>query len=490
MTTHRLTASQTIDRPIDQVFAFFARPENLGRITPPSMGFEQVSTDLDMRAGLEIDHRIRLLPGLSTVWRSRIVEYDPPRGFVDVQLRGPYRRWEHHHTFHADGGRTRIEDAVEYELPLGALGNAVAGGLVADQLREIFRYRARAIEAIFAPAAAGPDAAGSADLGTVAIAGGTGFVGGAIAAALRRRGHRVVVLSHRGEAGRGWLPDDVEIRAADVETGRGVDTALAGVDALVIALAFRNSPIEAPRRGRTFMQVDAAGTERLAAAAARAGVRRLLYVSGAGAAPDASRHWFRAKWRAETAVRDSGIDWTILRPTWIYGPRDVSLNRFVGFARRLPVVPLTNGGGQQLAPVFIDDVARLAADSLASGSALGQVFEVGGPETLSMRAIVRRAVRTAGRSRSVLPGPAALIKLAVAPLTLLPEPPLTPAAVDFINQPAVVDLAPLLALMPRRLTPLDEGLATYLPPEGGPGRVTIQPIRPPARAPRPHHGAA
>ena len=136
-----------------------------------------------------------------------------------------------------------------------------------------------------------------------------------------------------------------------------------------------------------------AGRSGSSAAAREAGVARLLYVSGAGAAPDAKRHWFRAKWRAEMAVWASGIPFTIIRPTWIYGPRDVSLNRFVGFARRLRMVPMTNAGGQLLAPVFIEDAARLAADSLVADEAAFQVFELGGPETLPMREVIARALR-------------------------------------------------------------------------------------------------
>src|SRR5690349_17698361 len=131
MTTHRLVASQTIDRPIDEVFAFFSRPENLGRITPPAMGFEQVSSDLQMRAGLEIEHRIRPLLGIPMLWRSRIEAYDPPHSFVDRQVKGPYRRWEHHHTFTStDDGGTRIDDEVTYELPLGPLGNLAHAAVV------------------------------------------------------------------------------------------------------------------------------------------------------------------------------------------------------------------------------------------------------------------------------------------------------------------------------------------------------------------------
>lgn len=467
MTTHHLRASQVIDRPIEEVFAFFSQPANLGRITPPAMGFEQLSSDVEMRSGLEIDHRIRPLLGLPMVWRSRIGTWDPPFEFTDEQVRGPYQHWHHKHRFTAVPGGTLIEDEVTYRLPLGILGDIAHRLVVRSQLLEIFRYRARTIASIFAK----PERAERRM--TVGVAGGTGFVGGAIATELHRRGHRVVVLSHRGNAARGPLPDSIEIRHADVTSGEGLPAAADGLDALVIALAFRNSPIEAPRRGQTFMAVDAAGTERLVAAATAAGVGRLLYLSGAGAAPDAARHWFRAKWRAEVAVRESGIPATIIRPTWIYGPRDVSLNRFVGFARTLQMVPMTNFGGQQLAPVFIDDVARLAADSLVDPAAVGKVFELGGPEVTSMRGVIRRALRVAGIRRPIVPAPAPLLKLAAQPLRLLPSPPLTPDAIDFINAPATVDLAPLLERMPRRLTPLDEGLATYVAPGSGPATISI-----------------
>ena len=123
---------------------------------------------------------------------------------------------------------------------------------------------------------------------------------------------------------------------------------------------------------------------------------------------------------------------------------------------------MTNAGGQVLAPLFIDDVARLAADCLTDEAARGQVFEIGGPQAMRLRDIIAHALRVAGIRRPIVPGSAPLIRLAAIPLTLLPSPPLTPDAVDFINQPATVDVAPLLERMPRRLTPLEEGLATYL----------------------------
>jgi NADH dehydrogenase len=454
---HRLSATQLIPRPIDEVFDFFSRPRNLSRLTPSSMGFEFLTDDVEMRAGLEIAYRIRPLFGIPVGWLTRITEFDAPNGFRDVQLRGPYRRWEHAHRFEPVAGGTLVHDDVDYDLPGGPAGNVLNPFVIRNELRWIFLYRSWAIRAALAEA-------GPASGRTVAVAGGTGFVGGAIAAELRRRGDRVIVLSHEGEDARGPLPDDVEIRTADARTGEGLVEALRGVDALAIALAFKNLPMESPSRHQTFAEVDAGGTEQLVRAAREAGVGRLIYISGAGAAPDAERHWYRAKWRAETAVRGSGLAWTIIRPTWIFGARDVSLNRFIGFARRLPAVPLTNLGNQRLAPVYVDDAAVLAADSLDHDAAVGQVFELGGPATYRMRDIIGTALRVAGLRKPIVPGPTPLLKLGAWPLRFLPSPPLTPDAIDFINQPATVDLAPLLQRMPRRLTPLEEGLRAYLAP--------------------------
>jgi uncharacterized protein YbjT (DUF2867 family) len=302
----------------------------------------------------------------------------------------------------------------------------------------------------------------------IAVAGGTGFVGRAIVAELAARGYRVMVLSRRPDSAAPRAaasltpPAQVEARPADATRPETLAGALAGADALVISLAFRNSPVEAPRRGQTFERVDAAGTEALVAAAKAAGIRRLVYMSGAGAAPDAARHWFRAKWRAEEAVRGSGIVYTIFRPSWIYGPGDRSLNRFLGFARWLPFVPQIGNGRQLLTPLFVADMGALVADALATPAAANATLEAGGPQTLTMDDIVRAALRVSGRRRLILHAPARPMKLLVRPLMLLPSPPLTPDAIDFIVGSAPVDTGPLSRALPRQLTPLAAGLATYL----------------------------
>ena len=299
--------------------------------------------------------------------------------------------------------------------------------------------------------------------GIVAVAGGTGFVGGAIARELASRGRQVAVLSHRHRpAGSLGSAPNVELRQADATEPSSLPDALHNVDTLVIALAFRNYPVEAPRRGQTFELIDAAGTEALVRAAKEAGIRRLIYISGAGTAADATKSWFRAKWRAEEAVRRSTISYTIFRPSWIYGPGDHSLNRFLGFARWLPFVPQIGNGRQQLAPIFIDDMAALVADSLDTPGTSNAIFEVGGPETLSMDEVVRGALHISGRRRFILHAPVTLMKIVTAPLVVLPSPPMRPSAIDFVVQSAPVDTTHLREIFPRKLHTVHEGLATYM----------------------------
>jgi NADH dehydrogenase len=298
----------------------------------------------------------------------------------------------------------------------------------------------------------------------ILVTGGTGLAGAAVVRELARRGKPVAVLSRDAAKVARRFPDlTAQARQGDVRDPGSLRAAFQGIEAVVDAVQFPNSPIENKRKGWTFEQIDYQGTVNQTQAAKEAGVRRYVYLSGAGAAPDAAKHWFVFKWRAEEAVRASGVPHAIFRATWLYGREDVALNRFLGFARRLPFVPMFGDGKQAMQPLFVDDLARVLADALERPEVVDRIFEFGGPERMSMDGVIRTALEVAGLTRPILHQPVFVGKLLGAVAQLLPGPPLTPDAIDFITHEAVADNSALeAALGELRLTPLREGLASYL----------------------------
>jgi NADH dehydrogenase len=293
----------------------------------------------------------------------------------------------------------------------------------------------------------------------ILVAGGTGFLGRAIVAALRNDGHEVRVLTRGGRANP-WAGDrGVTLVEGDVRDAATLGDAVTGCDTVVVAVQFPGHPVEVPRKGLTYDEYDRKGTENLVAAAKKAGVTRFVYLSGVNVGQGREEEWFVAKDRAEAAVAGSGITYTIVRPSWVYGPRDKTLNKFALFARLLPFVPLPGPGTAKVQPVHVDDVGLVVARALKTPAAENQVIEVGGPQLLSFRQIVRIMLEVMGRRRFVLPAPMPLAKLGAALLYRLPGRLLSPRAVDFANADGPADnraLRDLLGFQPR---PLAEGIS-------------------------------
>jgi NADH dehydrogenase len=296
----------------------------------------------------------------------------------------------------------------------------------------------------------------------IVVTGGTGFIGREIVARLAASGDDELVVTTRDPAHAGVGRPGVRFVQAFGGDPLSLGRAFTGADVVVHAVQFPNHPVEQPRRGRSYLAVDGEGTRVAARVAKAVGVRRFVYLSGAGAGEGREQPWFRAKDMAEAAIRESGMEYAMLRPSWIYGPRDRSLNRFVFFCRYLPLVPVIGDGTTPVQPIHVADVARAAVEAVRRDDATARVLELGGPEKLTMDEIVRTVQRLIGRKRPLLHHPVPLMKLLVLPMLLLPEPILSPGAVDFITQEALVDPGPTTEYLGFSFRRLEDGLREYL----------------------------
>jgi ligand-binding SRPBCC domain-containing protein len=145
----RFKTEQQIDKPIDEVFSFFAKVENLERITPAWLNFKIITPlPVEMRSGTKIDYQIKLY-GVPLNWKTEITRWDPPSLFIDTQLKGPYSAWIHEHRFAEQDGKTIMHDTVDYDIPAGFLTPLINKFFIEKQINAIFAYRRREIERYF-----------------------------------------------------------------------------------------------------------------------------------------------------------------------------------------------------------------------------------------------------------------------------------------------------------------------------------------------------
>jgi NADH dehydrogenase len=296
----------------------------------------------------------------------------------------------------------------------------------------------------------------------IVVAGGTGFLGRHISKALLDGGHEVTVL--------GRNPDRVssipELNGAnatrgDVTLPETLTGTLEGADAIVGAVQFPNHPVEVPRKGLTYANYDFNGTQHLLAEAQRSGVTKYVYLSGAGANTASDKTWYRAKGFAEQAVKGSGLDHAIVRPSWAYGPEDKALNRLAQIARFSPVLPRLGWREQRVQPVSSEDIALTFRRIFERDEAWGKTFEIGGPP-MTMEEILHTLLDVIGKKRPVLPVPTPLLKLGTSPLKLLPSPPMTPQGIEFAVQDGLVDTTLAQEVLGVHPVGLREGLSRYL----------------------------
>lgn len=298
------------------------------------------------------------------------------------------------------------------------------------------------------------------DAKTVALAGGSGFIGRAIARRLIAVGGlKVRVLTRNPDKARAQLDlPGVEFVNADVAEPASLKDALQGADTIVDAIQFDGYPVEQPSRGLTFERVDYGGTAALIAAAKQAGVKQFIYISGAAADENSTHPAFRTKGRAERAIRESGLTYTIFRPSLVYGPEDKVVNGLARALRFAPVFGVPGTGRQKVQPVLVDDLAACVILAV-SGRGRNGTYDIGGPDLMTFDEMMRIIMDASGHRRPLFHIPEGIMRGVGGILEKLPKPVLSRDAVTFVTADNAADIKPLIDEFGINLTPASVGMA-------------------------------
>lgn len=237
----------------------------------------------------------------------------------------------------------------------------------------------------------------------VLVTGGSGFVGNAIVQALLEQGNEVSTLSrHAGHSSETIKKDAVAVRG-DIANAASVQNACRGMDAVIHLVG-----IISESRSVRFENTHVLGTRNVVQAMEASGVRRLVHMSALGTRANAASRYHQTKWAAEEIARNSALDWTILRPSLIYGPGDHFLNLFLRISKFSPFLPVIGPGTARFAPVHIGVVAKAFANALSLPTSYGQNLDLCGPELLTIRQMLQRMLKVANRTRMLVRVPPGL----------------------------------------------------------------------------------
>lgn len=265
----------------------------------------------------------------------------------------------------------------------------------------------------------------------VLITGITGFVGSHLAARLVAQGHRVRgIVRTPGE--RVHLAPQVraELVAGDVTQRDSLTSAMRGIDAVIhlVAIAYE-------RGGAKYEAINAQGTRNVVDAAKAAGIKRLLHLSALAADPRSPYGYLCSKGQGEDAVRASGLDWTIFRPSVLVGQEDEFANALARWLVITPLAfPLVGDGQARFQPLWVEDLVTIMGMALSDPATIGKAYDLGGPEQMTYEAMVRQILVALHRSRVLLKVPVPVMNPVIKAMEwLLPKPPATTSLLDLLK---------------------------------------------------------
>jgi uncharacterized protein YbjT (DUF2867 family) len=255
----------------------------------------------------------------------------------------------------------------------------------------------------------------------VLVTGGTGFVGPHVLHTLRARDMPVRALVRKSARTSQLAAWGVELAVGDVTDPASLQAACDGIDAVVHLVAIIKG------RPEDFERVMAEGTRSVVAAAQEAGVRRFVLASALGLDEQSKDAvpYFAAKWQMERAVRESGLEHVIFRPSFVFGRDGGALPTFIRLARYAPVTPIVGPGTQRLQPIWIEDLAEYYAHALTEQEASNRTFELGGPDAVTWNEFWERLKRVLGVRRPSVHVPFGVMRVQATLTERLPGAPVT-----------------------------------------------------------------
>jgi uncharacterized protein YbjT (DUF2867 family) len=269
----------------------------------------------------------------------------------------------------------------------------------------------------------------------IAVLGSSGFIGTHLTLFLLQMGYHLSLLHHSAD------PDYVSPRGQITS----VQGSINDKDALMRCFdgcseIYHLVGIIAETRTKTFQKTVAEGTRTIVDAAREAGVAKIFYLSALGATEDAQTAYFRTKWEAERAIIESGLAYTIFRPSIVYGVRDKFINKLATMIKYSPIVPVIGDGKYRLQPVYVEELAAVMAHASRLDSTDGKIYEVGGPEQLTYLEILDIIKRVLGRKRLTMHIPMSWARIAAAVMEKILKPaPLTRDQIRMLERESICD---------------------------------------------------
>jgi len=294
----------------------------------------------------------------------------------------------------------------------------------------------------------------------ILVTGGTGFVGSHLIKRMRQEGIPVRAIVRDPDKARALNNLGVDVVKGDVSDTDSLEKATIGVERIIHLVG-----IIQEAAGATFQRVHVDGTRNLLEAARKSGVRHFFYQSALGTRPNAKSEYHKSKWAAEELVRASGISFTILRPSLIYGPGDQFTIRLSEMIRLSPVLPIIGSGRSKVQPIFIDDVATCIVTAVTSDCCLNEIYEIGGPDQLTYEEVTVAIADAMGVKRPTLHLPLFFMKsMATVLKAVLPKPPVTTDQLIMLQEDTICTMRDIRDAFGIEPLGFREGLVKFIRP--------------------------